>query len=96
MKRDLTGMRFGKLTALHIDEERSVPSKVYWICQCDCGNLKSIQSTALTRKKNGTKSCGCARNSKEAKMKARITSSSYPKDIKNLKFGRLLVLEKNK
>lgn len=92
-RRDLTGMRFRKLVVIGVDEERTKDNKVYWICKCDCGNITSVQSTALTRK-NGTKSCGCARNSKEAKIKAKITSNSYPKNIKGLKFGRLTVVEK--
>lgn len=95
MRNDLTGKRFGKLTVLYVDSERSKDGKVYWYCQCDCGSKpKSIQSTTLTRKKNGTKSCGCARNSKEAKEKAKITRESYPKDITGLKFGRLTVINK--
>lgn len=51
---DLTGMRFGKLFVLRRDPSR----KGYWICECDCGNRKSIRGTSLT-KKNGTVSCGC-------------------------------------
>ena len=95
MRQDLTGKRFGKLVVLRIDIKRSKDGKVYWFCQCDCGSdEKSIQSTALTRKKNGTISCGCARNSKEAKEKAKATHSSYPEDITGLRFGRLVVLKK--
>lgn len=94
MRKDLTGMRFGKLIALRVDEEKTKNNKVYWICKCDCDNEKSIQSTSLTRKKGGIKSCGCLRNSKEAKEKAKITRESYPKDITGMKFGRLTVLEK--
>jgi hypothetical protein len=94
MRKDLTETRFGKLVALYVDEERSCEGKVYWWCKCDCGNLKSIQSTSLTRKKRGVISCGCARNSKEAQDKAKITRESYPKDIVGLRFGRLIVLRK--
>ena len=93
MRHDLTGMRFGKLVVLCIDEARTKNGKVYWWCKCDCGTVKSIQSTSLTRK-NGTKSCGCARNSKEAVEKAKITRNSYPKDITGMKFGRLTVIRK--
>lgn len=51
---DLTGNRYGKLQVLRRDPGRSG----YWICECDCGNRKSIRGTSLT-KKNGTHSCGC-------------------------------------
>lgn len=94
MRQDLTGKRFGKLTVLYIDEDRSKNGKVYWYCRCDCeSDPKSIRSTALTRKKNGTKSCGCARNSEDAKLKAIATRNKYPQDITGLKFGRLTVIK---
>lgn len=94
MRKDLTGKRFGKLVVECVDEEKSKDAKVYWKCNCDCGNQKSILSTSLTRKRNGTKSCGCARNSIEAKIKARNTHMSYPDDITGFKFGRLTVEKK--
>ena len=92
MRKNLTGMRFGKLVVDCVDEERTGNNKVYWWCNCDCGNRKSVQSTSLTRKKNGVKSCGCARNSAESKLKAKITRNSYPQDINGLTFGRLTVV----
>lgn len=94
MRKDLTGMRFGKLTVKKIDEERTKDGKVYWWCICDCGNKKSIQSTSLTRTNGGAKSCGCGRNSIEAQIKAKTTRIKYPKDITGLKFGRLTVIGK--
>lgn len=90
MRKDHTGEKYGKLTVRCVDEERTGNGKVYWICDCECGESTSVQSTILSR----TKSCGCARNSKEAIKKAEKTRNSYPKDITGLKFGRLLVLRK--
>lgn len=96
MRKDLTGMKFGHLTAICVDEERTGNGKIYWWCQCDCGNpdLVSVHSQSLTRKKGGTKSCGCARNSPEAKQKAKNTREKYPQDITGLRFGRLTVIRK--
>jgi hypothetical protein len=94
MRKDLTGMRFGHLTAISVDEERTKDGKVYWLCKCDCGNNTSVLSTSLTRENNGTKSCGCARNSEDAKKKAKITRESYPQDITGIRFGRLVVTRK--
>lgn len=91
MRKDLKGKRFGKLLVLDVDEERTKDNKVYWNCQCDCGNKKSILAQSLSRSNGGTKSCGCNRNSEIAKMKAKITSKSYPKDISGFKFGKLYV-----
>lgn len=52
---DITGQRFGKLVALEKVASRS--GKTYWLCQCDCGNQKEIQTAHLTS--GATKSCGC-------------------------------------
>lgn len=57
--KDLTGMRFGRLVVLYMDKEKSHDGIIYWVCQCDCGNIKSIRSTDLTRTNNSVKSCGC-------------------------------------
>lgn len=56
---DLTGQKFGRLTV--IERDISVPKEkgVYWRCECDCGNYKSVKSGNLTTKNRGIKSCGC-------------------------------------
>jgi hypothetical protein len=51
---DLTGKHFGLLTVKEIDTKRS-SRKTYWICECECGNLKSIRSDCL----GIVNSCGC-------------------------------------
>ena len=55
---DLTGQRFGKLFVLRRDPGRKDNGNYFWICECDCGNRKSIRGTNLVMK-NGTRSCGC-------------------------------------
>lgn len=55
-KFDLTGKRFGKLTALKCvgsDGQGRI-----WRCKCDCGKVKNISAKHLTR---NVKSCGCSR-----------------------------------
>lgn len=42
MRKDLVGNRYGKLTVLKVDEERTGNGKVYWLCKCDCGNITSV------------------------------------------------------
>lgn len=54
--KDLTGMRFGRLTVLKRDGNDSGGS-ARWLCQCDCGKTKSIRSSRLTG--GYTLSCGC-------------------------------------
>lgn len=55
---DLTGQRFGKLVVLCRDDENKHGGNHYWICECDCGNRKSIRGSSLVCE-NGTRSCGC-------------------------------------
>jgi len=55
---DITGMKFGRLTALY-PEETNVRGRFKWICRCDCGKYTKANSSEL---KSGTRfSCGCAR-----------------------------------
>lgn len=56
--RDLTGLRFGKLFVLRRDNGRKAGGNSYWICECDCGNRKSIVDKSLVMD-GGTRSCGC-------------------------------------
>lgn len=51
---DITGQRFGRLTA--ISKVGSSRGNSLWLCKCDCGNEKVVR---LPNLKNGTKSCGC-------------------------------------
>lgn len=53
--RDLTGVRFSHLTALH--RSGSVRGKAIWACRCDCG--KSVDARASNLLSGNTKSCGC-------------------------------------
>jgi hypothetical protein len=58
---DLTGKRFGKLYVIGIDDKKS--RKTYWVCKCDCGNVKSVRSDALIEGK--TVSCGCRKREQD-------------------------------
>ena len=53
---DLSGQRFGRLTALSIADYR-LGKSVIWICLCDCGNQKDVRAACLKNK--SAKSCGC-------------------------------------
>jgi hypothetical protein len=53
---DLTGKRFGRLTALEATDKRSGNSTI-WKCQCDCGNTCFAASHNL--RSGNVKSCGC-------------------------------------
>jgi hypothetical protein len=55
---DITGQRFGRLTAIRI--QRRTPKAVVWLFRCDCGKEKEITASHV-RSVRGTKSCGCHR-----------------------------------
>lgn len=66
-RKDLTGQRFGRLIVDQISIRRG-PEKprgrsvntqfqAYWLCVCDCGNVKRVSVGSLTS--GSTRSCGC-------------------------------------
>lgn len=57
--KDITGQRFGRLTALYPLKERSKKRYVIWHCRCDCGNEADFSYNALMY--SNLRSCGCKR-----------------------------------
>jgi hypothetical protein len=58
---NLTGLRFGRLTALH-RAPNNAKDRVMWRCRCDCGN--EIVTAAMSLRTCDTKSCGCLHDEK--------------------------------
>jgi hypothetical protein len=54
---DLTGRVFNQLTAVGF--LRDLKGRAAWICSCACGDITTVLASNLTRRKSGTKSCGC-------------------------------------
>lgn len=83
---DLTGQRFGKYIVLERDntKPKGKTGKVYWICQCDCGNIKSVRADHL--KSGKILSCGCEHK--------RIVSENNVIDLTGQRFGLLTVIKK--
>lgn len=61
---EITGMKFGRLTAVRKLPERTKCKHVLWECICECGNTIKVTSTDL--KRGNTKSCGCLKKEKAA------------------------------
>lgn len=55
--KDLTNQKFGYLTAICLDSQKANKGHKYWICRCDCGKTRSLQTAQLTSGK--VTSCGC-------------------------------------
>lgn len=66
---DISGLKFHRLLVLERTPRKG--SSAYWLCRCDCGNIKEVRGSEL--KDGNTKSCGCF-------------SKDYHRD-KNLKHG---------
>lgn len=82
---DVTGMRFGKLTVLHVSHFNRKNRQYYWRCLCDCGRETVVQGCPLRTGK--TRSCGCLVIEK-AKNRGYV-------DLTNKRFGRLVVKSHN-
>ncbi len=83
--KDLTGMKFGKLTAIERTEDHISPKGKHttmWFCKCECGKYKVISRNNLI--KGITKSCGC--------LQKEIAHSTSFQDLTDMRFGRLTVL----
>ena len=74
---DLTGQKFGRLTALYRGEKVKDGNHVKWYCVCECGNYCWVGSNEL--KSGNTKSCGC--------LKKEASSISWKKNRGRRKHG---------
>ena len=86
---NLLNQQFGKLKVLRKDSNPPDSSGAWWICQCECGTIKSIRSNDL-RSKRGTKSCGCS------KMESHTTHNmSYTEEYQTWKDMKRRCSDKN-
>ena len=78
---ELTGKKFGMLTVLECIG--SAKKRTEWKCQCECGNIRNVIGSNLTR--GNSTSCGCKF----------IKSKKYNfTDLTNKRFGKLIVIRK--
>lgn len=84
---DLTGEKFGKLTVINRDFERTDASKqAFWWCVCDCGEKISVGRGSL--KSGATRSCGCLKSKGEEKISQILNDNKIP-HIKGYTFDDL-------
>ncbi|MCT4563759.1 MAG: AP2 domain-containing protein [Maledivibacter sp.] len=85
--KDITGRKYGRLTAIEPTTKRQ-QGGVVWKCECDCGN-KEVYASRANLEQGHVQSCGCLKAEKVVKRnKIRQT-----KDITSQKFGRLTAIE---
>lgn len=56
-QRDISGQRFGKLTAQYCTQKRDRSGSYYWHCICDCGG--EVDASLHQLQTGCRKSCGC-------------------------------------
>lgn len=92
---DITGQKFGRLTALKPTENRNSRGSIMWLCKCECGTIKEICIADLRNK--GTKSCGCLSREKASQRFKELTkeerSKMAMKDITGQRFGKLIAIK---
>ena len=79
--KDITGQKFGKLTAIRRLEEKSGTSFL-WLCRCECGNEIKVSVGNLTS--GQVQSCGCLKKERGGRA---------IKDIRGERFGMLTAIE---
>lgn len=68
---NLKDKKYGRLTVLKKDEERSNSKRIYWLCKCKCGNVVSVRSDTLGK---SAFSCGCLKKEQDKKNLGRFTT----------------------
>jgi hypothetical protein len=79
---DITGQKFGRLTAIKRIE--NVGGRPCFLCVCDCGGSKNVKTTKL--KDSSVRSCGCLQKE---------SIEAQTKNITGQIFGRLTVVKRD-
>ncbi len=80
---DLSGQKFGRLTAIRMTDKR-INKSVVWECLCDCGNTCEVIAASL--RAGRTQSCGCLKQESDRAPKGNVI------DLVGQKFGHLTVI----
>lgn len=84
--RDITGQKFGRLTAIRLEYRKN--NKQYWLCKCTCRKEKIIDKSHLMGGR--IKSCGCI---KTEMLKNNPHSKTH--GMKNTKFyGKWIMMKR--
>lgn len=63
-RKDLTGYKFKMLTVIGRTDRQASNGSYYYLCQCDCGKVKEINSSGINR----STSCGCYHSQRMSKL----------------------------
>lgn len=89
---DITGQKFGKLTAIERNHELSnlKNQHSFWKCQCECGNIINVYLGHL--RDGHTTSCGCDKSSKGEKEISKLLDDNNIKYIHDKQYFKDLIL----
>lgn len=73
--KDLTGQKFGRLTAIKRSERKNNSGQYYWYCDCECGTT-SIEIDGKHLIQGDTLSCGCLKSKGEEKISQILTDNN--------------------
>lgn len=83
--KDITGQRFGSLTAIRLDHVDEKSRTAYWLYKCDCGKetvLRANTVTYVAKQYKDTKpqfpSCGCLELAQKTKHGYRQAKNTHP------------------
>ena len=68
---NITGRRFGRLTAMYPTKKRDAKGFVIWHCRCDCGNEPDVSYNNLMY--CGQQSCGCRKKEHDQELGTLLT-----------------------
>ena len=85
------GDRFGRLVILNRDLIKQGERRIYWNCQCDCGNTIVVMGKNL--KSGNTRSCGCLNDEARSERIVRYNNENAPNLIGKTS-GSLTVIRK--
>ena len=69
-KLDLTGKRYGQLTAICAAGRTTKAGSVIWKCRCDCENEVEVSASDLNKGNN--RSCGCRKEKSKKLVRDRL------------------------
>ena len=73
---DITGKKYGRLTAIRPTDKRDGHGSVIWECQCDCENSKIVYASVRNLTSGAVTSCGCKKVEAGNIMQPKATSAA--------------------
>lgn len=84
-RKNLIGKKFGKLVVIDygkVTRKGAKHIRYYYICKCDCGNIKQIREDAL---KSGQQSCGCILSTNPSGLKHGLSQTRLYRVFRDMK-----------